>query len=255
MHLEASRTMDNFVFIAMSGAKENMLNQQLHMNNLANASTTGFRADFAAARSQPVFGSGMPSRVYSMTENPATDFKSGAMISTGNPMDVAINGEGFFAVLDKNGTESYTRAGDFKITETGLLTTGSGLLVLGDGGPVSIPPAQKVDISSDGSITIVPIGAENNATAVIGRLKLVKPDLATMQKSESGLLVQKNGQPAELDESVSVSTGMIESSNVNAISEMVDMISLARQYEMQVNLMKKAEEMDQSSTQLMRMQG
>lgn len=247
--------MDNFIFIAMSGAKENMLNQQLHMNNLANASTTGFQADFAAARSQPVFGEGLPSRVYSMTENPGTDFKSGSMVSTGNSLDVAIQGDGFFAVLDKNGTEAYTRAGNFKLTETGMLTTGAGLPVLGDGGPVTIPPASKIDITSDGTISIVPIGAENNATAVIGRLKLVKPDLTNMQKSESGLLVQKNAQPAEADASVSLVSGVVESSNVNAISEMVNMISLSRQYEMQVKLMKKAEEMDQSSTQLMRLQG
>ncbi|MDX2504545.1 MAG: flagellar basal-body rod protein FlgF [Gammaproteobacteria bacterium] len=247
--------MDNFLFIAMSGAKENMLGQQLHMNNLANASTTGFRADFAAARSQPVFGHGLPSRVYSMSENPATDFKSGSLISTGNALDVAIDGNGFFAVLDKNGTESYTRAGNFRLTETGMLTTGSGLPVLGDGGPVTIPPAKKIDITSDGTISIVPIGAENNTTAVVGRLKMVKPDLNNMIKNESGLMVQNNGQPAEADGTVKLVSGAVESSNVNAMSEMVDMISLSRQYEMQVKLMKKAEEMDQSSSQLMRLSG
>ncbi len=243
--------MDNLIFIAMSGAKENMLNQQLHMNNLANASTTGFKADFAAARSQPVFGPGLASRVYSMTENPGTDFKPGSMISTGNSLDVAINGDGFFAVLDKNGTEAYTRAGNFRVTETGMLTTGTGLPVLGDGGPIVIPPAQKIDIMPDGSISIVPIGVENNATAVVGRLKMVNPDLDNMKKNESGLLVTKDGELAEADGNVTLVSGVVESSNVNAMSEMVNMISLARQYEMQVKLMKKAEEMDQSSTRLL----
>ncbi len=247
--------MDNFAFIAMSGAKENMLEQQLHMNNLANASTTGFRADFAAARSQPVFGNGMPSRVYSMTENPGTDFKSGSIISTGNPLDVAIDGDGFFAVLDKSGFEAYTRAGNFRRTETGMLITGTGLPVLGDGGPVTIPPARKIDITADGTITIVPENSENNATAVVGRLKLVKPDLTNMVKNESGLLVQKNGQPAETDATVKLVAGAVESSNVNPVGEMVNMISLSRQYEMQVKLMKKAEEMDRSSSQLLRLQG
>ena len=247
--------MDNLIFIAMSGAKENMLSQQLHMNNLANASTAGIRADFAAARSQPVFGHGMPSRVYSMSENPGTDFRPGSMISTGNDLDVAIDGDGFFAVLDKNGTESYVRSGNFKLTETGVLTTGSGLPVLGDGGPVTIPPSQKIDIMGDGTISIVPEGAENNATAVVGRLKLVNPDLTNMKKSETGLLVQKNGEPAEADDSVRLVAGMVESSNVNAMSEMVNMISLSRQYEMQVKLMKKAEEMDQHSTRLMNLSG
>jgi flagellar basal-body rod protein FlgF len=245
--------MDNFIFVAMSGAKENMLNQQLHMNNLANASTAGFRADFAAARSQPVFGPGLPTRVYSMTQNPGTDLKSGAMISTGNNLDVAITGDGFFSVLDKNGNESYTRAGNFKLTETGMLTTGAGHPVLGDGGPVVIPPAKKIDIMADGSISIVPLGAENNVTAVVGRLKMVNPDLKNLVKNESGLLVQKNGEPAETDGEVRLIAGVLESSNVNAMSEMVDMISLARQYEMQVKLLKKAEEMDQASTQLLRL--
>ncbi|MCW8929504.1 MAG: flagellar basal-body rod protein FlgF [Gammaproteobacteria bacterium] len=245
--------MDNFIFVAMSGAKENMLNQQLHMNNLANANTTGFKADFAAARSQPVFGPGLPTRVYSMTENPGTDFKSGSMISTGNPLDVAIQGDGFLSVLAKDGTESYSRAGNLKLTETGMLVTGAGLPVLGDGGPVVIPPSQKIDITSDGTISIVPIGVENNATAVVGRLKMVKPDLNTLEKSESGLMVTKNGEPAEADGTVRLITGAVESSNVNAMSEMVNMISLARQYEMQVKLMKEAEQMDQTSTQLLRL--
>ncbi len=245
--------MDNFIFTAMSGAKENMLNQQLHMNNLANVSTTGFQADFAAARSQPVFGPGLPTRVYSMTQNPGTDFKSGSIISTGNSLDVAIKGSGFFSVLDKNGAEAYTRAGDLKLTETGMLTTGTGLPVLGDGGPIVIPPAQKIDIMADGSISIVPMGVENNATAVVGRLKMVNPDLTDLKKNESGLLVTKNGEPAEGDASVQVVSGAVESSNVNAISEMVSMLSLSRQYEMQVKLMKKGEQMDQASTQLLRL--
>lgn len=247
--------MDNFIFIAMSGAKENMLSQRLHMNNLANASTHGFRADFAAARSQPVFGPGMASRVYSMSENPGTDFKSGSMVSTGNSLDVAIDGDGFFAVLDPLGNESYTRAGNFKLTETGMLTTGSGLPVLGDGGPVTIPPAQKIDITADGSISIVPLGVENNATAVVGRLKLVKPDLNNLEKNETGLLVQKDRQPAEADATVKLVSGVVESSNVNAMSEMVNMINLSRQFEMQVKLMKEAEQMDQSSSLLLRIQG
>lgn len=247
--------MDNFLFIAMSGAKENMLSQQLHMNNMANASTTGFRSDFAAARSEPVYGPGLPSRVYSMSENPATDFQSGSMISTGNPLDVAIQGDGFMAVLDRKGEEAYTRAGNLRITETGLLTTGSGLPVIGDGGPITIPPAQKVDIMSDGSISIVPIGAINNATAVVGRIKLVNPDINILKKNEAGLIVQKNGEPAEADGEVRLTAGILEGSNVNVITEMVNMMSLARQYEMQVKLMKEAEEMDQSSTMLLRLNG
>ena len=247
--------MDNFLFIAMSGAKENMLGQQLHMNNMANASTTGFRSDLATARSEPVYGPGFESRVYSMSENPATDFRPGSMISTGNPLDVAIQGDGFLAVLDNKGEEAYSRAGNLRLTETGMLTTGAGLPVIGDGGPITIPPAKKIDIMSDGTISIVPIGAINNATAVVGRIKLVNPDINDLKKNPAGLIVQKNNEPAEVDAEVRLVAGMVEGSNVNAITEMVNMMSLARQYEMQVKLMRKAEEMDQSSSSLLRLNG
>jgi len=245
--------MDHFLFTAMSGAKQIALAQHNNANNLANASTTGFKQDLNDARSMPVFGPGMPTRVYAMTERPTTDFRPGGLISTGRELDIALKKEDtFFAVLDKNGVESYTREGNLQITETGLLMTGTGLSVMGDGGPVALPPADKIDIGTDGTITVHPTGEPEDVTVVVGRIKMVKPDLAQMQKNDQGLIVPKNGQPLEPSGEAFLVSGMLEASNVNVVQAMTTMIDLSRHYEMQVKMMKTAKELDESSSQLLR---
>ncbi len=244
--------MDHFLYTAMSGAKQIAYAQQSNANNLANATTTGFKQDFAQARAMPVFGPGLPSRVYAMTERPSSDFTPGAFISTGRELDIAMKTEnGFFAVLDNEGVESYTRSGELQIDENGLLKTGNGLPVLGDGGPISVPPSDKIEIATDGTVTVHPVGQPETVTAVVGRLKLVKPDLKDMEKNEQGLFVSKNGQPLELAADSYLVSGMLEGSNVNVISAMTSMIDLSRQYEMQVKMLKIAKELDDSSSQLL----
>jgi len=248
--------MDHFLFTAMSGAKQVQWAQQSNANNLANASTTGFKQDLADARAMPVFGPGLPTRVYSMTERPTTDFTPGGLISTGRELDIALKKEDtFFAVLDKNGVESYTRRGNLQITETGLLTTGTGLSILGDGGPMTVPPSDKIDIGTDGTITVHPTGEPENVTVVVGRIKMVKPDLSEVYKNDQGLIVPKNGQPFEPSGEAFLVNGMLEGSNVNVVSAMTSMIDLSRQYEMQVKMMKTAKELDESSSQLLRSSG
>ncbi len=248
--------MDHFLFTAMSGAKQIVYAQQSNANNLANSQTVGFKQDFAEARAMPVFGPGMPTRVYSMTERPSSDFAPGGFVSTGRDLDVALKTKnGFLSVLDKNGVESYTRAGELQIDATGMLTTNSGLPVLGDGGPINIPPANKIDIGSDGTISIVPAGQPDSVTAVVGRLKLVKPELSQIHKNEQGLFVANNGEALEPAADAFLVTGMVEGSNVNVIAAMTSMIDLSRQYEMQVKMLKTAKELDDSSSQLLRATG
>lgn len=248
--------MDHFLFTAMTGAKQISWAQQSNANNLANASTTGFKQDLADARAMPVFGPGLPTRVYAMTERPTTDFTPGGLISTGRELDVALKKEDtFFAVLDKNGVESYTRQGNLQITETGLLTTGTGLSVVGDGGPINLPPADKIDIGTDGTITVHPLGQPEDVTVVVGRIKMVKPDLSQVYKNEQGLIVPKNGQPFEPSGEAYLVNGMLEGSNVNVVAAMTTMIDLSRQYEMQVKMMKTAKDLDESSSQLLRAAG
>lgn len=246
--------MDRMLYVAMSGAKQNMLAQAINSNNLANISTTGFRADLAAARSMPLQGgSAYPTRVYSMTEKPGIDFKQGAMSTTGRDLDIAVSGKGFITVQGPSGNEAYTRAGDLKMDNAGVLHTGAGHIVLGENGPITIPDAAKVDIGKDGTISITQIGEAGGGSTVIDRLKLVNPNVRELKRNESGLFVLKSGENAESDDGVSVVSGTVETSNVNAASALVNMIELARQFEMQIKMLKTAEENNAQATQMMKL--
>ena len=245
--------MDKMLYISMNAAQQTMLAQATNSNNLANVNTTGFREDFEQFRSLPVLGDGLPSRVYSASERVATNFQTGSIHSTGRELDIAINGEGFIAVVGKDGTEGYTRAGDLRISPSGQLLTGTGLAVLGEGGPIAIPQAEKIEIGADGTISIRPVGSEANALAQLDRIKLVNPALTEIQKETDGLIRLKDGSTAPADVSVKVASGNLESSNVNAVSSLVKMIGLQRQYEMQVKMMSTAQENSAASARLLQL--
>jgi len=245
---------DKALFIAMTGAKHNMLAQANRANNLANLSTTGFRADFEQSRSMGVYyGDGQPTRAYAMTESPRADFTPGSMIATNNPLDVAIQGNGFIAVQSPDGTEAYTRAGNMAVDATGMLRTANGLPVLGAGGPINIPENEKVQIGADGIISIIGQGQGPEAMVQVGQIKLVNPDIQNIEKGDDGLFRQRDGEIALPAVEVTLRSGMLESSNVNAIEEFTQILSLARQYEMQVKVMKSAEENSAASAQLLQM--
>lgn len=248
--------MDRSLYIAMSGAKQSLQAQNSNANNLANMQTTGFKSDLEWFKSRPVEGAGYPTRVYAMIEKPGTDFSPGAMQTTGRDLDVAINGEGWIAVQggDFDSKEAYTRAGDLRITPEGLLKTGAGLQVLGQAGPITIPPAEKVTIGSDGTISIIPLGSGNATTMVeVGRIKLVNPELKDMEKEGDGLLHTKNGQPLVADANVSLNSGVLEGSNVNAFVAMTEMMELARNFELQTKVMKSVNDNSAVSAKLMQM--
>jgi flagellar basal-body rod protein FlgF len=247
--------MDRSLFIAASGATQTMLAQTSNANNLANSQTTGFKSDLEQFRSMPVFGDGYPTRVYAQTEKPGTDFSSGSLQATGNDLDIAINGDGFIAVQDAKGKEAYTRAGDLKTTIDGQLQTGSGLAVLdSQGQPIVIPPSEKLAIGRDGTISIRPFGSPANVPMVdVAKIKLIKPDIKNVEKRTDGLAYIKDGSVQNDDASVEIAQGMIEGSNVNAIGAMVDMIELARNFEMQSNVMKNAKENSAASAKLLQM--
>jgi flagellar basal-body rod protein FlgF len=244
--------MDRLLYISMTGAAQSMRAQQTISHNLANVSTTGFQADLDAYKSLALKGDGFDSRVYNQHYRSGVDSHKGAMLNTGRELDAAIQGEGLFAVQAKDGSEAYTRAGDFRVDQNGFLTTGTGLLVLGEGGPVSIPPYQKLDIASDGSISVVALGQTADSVTIVDRIKLVKPELDQITKRNDGLLTLKDGAIAEPDATVRLVSGTLESSNVNAVSELVNLLDNSRQFELHVKMMKVAEETDESSTKLMR---
>ena len=244
--------MDEMVYLAMTGAKQTEYAQSINANNLANISTTGFRADLHHFNSVPIQAAGVPSRINAVVEGVATDFAQGAVISTGRDLDIAIQGAGFIAVQAPDGTEGYTRAGDLRIGSGGLLETGAGHLVIGDGGPVAIPPASNLLIGSDGTISIQPLGQGPETLAIVDRIKLVDPDPVQLQKGPDGLLRLPEGEAATSSATVRLTSGALEQSNVNVAKTLVNMIELSRQYEMQVNVMRTAKEDADAAAALMR---
>ncbi len=248
--------MDKALFIAMTGAKHNMLAQTARSNNLANVNTTGFRADLEQARAMPVFGQHHPSRVYALTERPATSTEQGSYDYTGNPLDVAIKGEGWLAVQAPDGTEAYTRRGDLNIDPNGVLRTGNGLPVIGNGGPVVLPPGQHVHIASDGTLAISEEAGGGANLEVVDQLKLVSPaELGLiMEKGLDGLMRPRDFDgPLPESELVQLESGVLETSNVNAVHELTTLLSLSRQYEMNVKMMKKVEENASQASSILRM--
>jgi flagellar basal-body rod protein FlgF len=247
--------MDKALYIAMTGAKHNMLAQTNHANNLANVNTNGFKADMAQARSMPVYyGEGLPTRAYALTENNATDFRPGPLMTTGRDLDIAIEGEGFIAVQAEDGLEAYTRSGALYVDSVGILRSGNGLPVLGEGGPVALPPSDKIEIARDGTISVVPQGQRPDALVQIDRIRLVNPALDTMEKFADGLIRPRDpAQQVVADAQVTLVSGHLEGSNVNAVNELTSMLSLARQYEMNVKVMKTVQENSEASTRMMQM--
>lgn len=245
--------MDRMLYIGMNGADQIVKAQTVNANNLANVSTTAFRADLDALRSVSVYGTGYASRAYSETFQTGIDLSAGTVMTTGRTLDIALSEKGYLAVLAKDGKDAYTRAGNLRINANGQLETGSGHLVLGNNGPIAVPPYQKLEIGVDGTITIQPQGQGVAALSVVDRLRLVSPDEAKLNKNVQGLLVLPDTEAAPApDAKVRITTGALETSNVNAVEAMIIMIDLARQYEMNVKVMKSAETNEGALAQLLR---
>jgi flagellar basal-body rod protein FlgF len=240
------------LYVAMTGAKETLRAQTVNNHNLANVSTTGFRADLAAFQSRAVDGTGFASRVYATNGTIGWDDTSGALLSTGRDLDVAINGPGWIAIQGPDGKEAYTRAGNLQVDANGQLMTATGRPVLGDGGPITVPPYTSIFFARDGSISIVAQGQTPDTTSTVARIKLVNPPNEQVERGDDGLFRMKDGSDAAPDAAVQLSSGVLESSNVNTAEAMVNMIELARQFEMQVKAIRTAEENANAATQLMR---
>ena len=243
--------MDRLVYVAMSGAKETLRAQASNNHNLANANTNGFRADLSAFQTQSVAGAGLPSRAYATSDSTGWDSSSGSLDATGRDLDVAIKGPGWIAVQAGDGTEAYTRAGDLRTDPSGALLTATGNMVLGDSGPITVPPYSSIHIGGDGSVSIVPRGQTAMTISTVGRIKLVNPPASELTRGSDGLFRTNTGTEASPDATVHLIAGTLESSNVNIAETMANMIELARSYEVQVKAMKTAEETAASSTKLL----
>jgi len=247
--------MDRLIYVAMAGAQATFEQQAVTSHNLANLGTTGYKAESVAYRSAPVQGPGLPTRTYAVATTTGADLASGSVQRTDRALDVAVQGDGFIAVQARDGSEAYTRDGSFDLDAEGQLQTRNGLPVLGDGGPIVIPPDSTVSIAKDGTISITTNGQSASNVTILGQIKLVNPGRDNIVKGPDGLFRTRNGTPADSDPDVTVVSGSIESSNVNAVSSMVDMINLARQFDLQMKLLQDADGNSQRATQLLATSG
>lgn len=252
--------MDRMLYVAATGAAHLERSQAVHANNLANANTDGFRSEFAETMERAIRGDGHGARTYGLTEAPGFDFAPGTIRETGQNLDVAIQGRGFLAVALPDGREGYSRAGSLSVDAAGRLLTPDGLPLLGGGGPVALPPYTNVFVGADGGITIRPQGQGPETLIQVDQLKLVNPPAERLTKAAPGLFVAKpepGADPAapitlEADPTVTLVSGALESSNVSAVNELTEILSIARQFELEVKLMRKAEENDEVASQLVR---
>ena len=240
--------MDRLIYLSMAGAKANMQRQDVLANNLANASTPGFRAELHAFRAVPVQGSGASTRVYALETTPGYDASPGVIANTGRPLDVAMRGNAWLSVQGLDGTEAYTRGGSLEVGADGTLLTRSGLPVMGDGGPIQVPANSEVSIAADGTVSA---RGANGRNAAVGRLKLVTPE-APLNRSADGLFRAADGDlPA--DATARLQDGALEGSNVSPVETMVAMISAARQFEAQMKVLQTAEGNEKAAAQLLSM--
>jgi len=246
--------MDHFLYISMSGAKETMNALAIHGNNLANANKTGFKASFEQARSMQAYGEGLPTRVFALEEEPGQNFDSGALQMTGRDLDVAVQGDGWLVVESQLGSQAMTRSGGLNINAQGLLVDNKKNQVLDrQGNPIYVPlPVEKFNIRKDGVIEVRPVGAPADAMEEVAQLKLADPDIKDIMRGQDGLFRRIDGAAPEFNEQVTLQSGSLEASNVNLSSELTGLINLQRQFEMQIKMMKKAEEIDKASESLLR---
>jgi len=243
--------MDRVIYVAMTGAREVTRQQAAVSHNLANISTHGFKQELNVFRALPVVGEGAKTRAFVLETTPRNDFSSGTVQQTGRSLDVALRGPGWIAVQDDNGQEAYTRMGHLQVSQNGVMQTSNGLNLMGDSGPVAVPPDQDILIAKDGTVSTVPVGQGLNAVAIAGRIKLVNPAEADLVRGEDGLFRQKSGQPAAADANVTLISGALETSNVNPAEAMVSMVSLARQFELQMRVLRAAEDNNRSADKVL----
>jgi flagellar basal-body rod protein FlgF len=246
--------MDRLIYTAMTGANAAANRQAILSHNLANASTNGFRAQLETYRAVPLRGDGATTRVFAVESSAGFSDKAGPATRTGRSLDAMNIGNSYFAVQGLDGTEGYTRNGQFEVSPDGTLVTGTGSVVLSsDGAPMVVPTNAEVSIGNDGSVS-AKVGSEPGTT--IGRLKLVTPNAEDpIRRSEDGLFRALSGNPLDNDDTARVQVGALEGSNVSPIETMVGMIQTARQFEAQMRLLQTAESNDRSAGQLLSLQG
>ena len=245
--------MDRLIYSSLAAMRGAMSRQATIGNNLANINTTGFRGEMTHAQSMWLAGKGLDTRATVSGEVSGADMRAGAISATGRNLDVAIDGDAMLSVQAADGSEAYTRRGDLMMNDSGLLTTGDGKPVLGEGGPITLPPYESLTIGKDGTISIVPVGGKAQDVQVVDRLKLVSPKGSQIAKGLDGLFRETSNGTLPADPDASLTAGSLEGSNVNASSSLIDMIDASRSWETQVKMLTTAQDLDKASADLMRL--
>jgi flagellar basal-body rod protein FlgF len=242
---------DKLIYTAMTGAKHIFGRQAAIAHNLANATSTGYRAEEHRLRAVPVRSDALPTRVFAVEASIADDFTPGPLTHTGRSLDVAVQGQGWIALAMPDGTEAYTRNGNLEVNVNGVLQTRSGIPVQGDGGPISIPPDNEITIAKDGIISLKQSSGAQNVVTQVGTIKVANPPEADLVRGADGLFRLRGGGAAEADPNAQLAAGFLEGSNVNVVDQLVSMISLARQFDTQLRLLSSAEQNDRAAAQLL----
>lgn len=245
--------MDRLVNTALTAMRGAMARQASVANNLANVNTIGFRAEIANAETRWIQGETFDTRAQASEQVIAADMAQGAVTATGNPLDLAMNGDALLTVQAADGSEAYTRRGDLRVTDSGLLTTGDGLAVLGEGGPIILPQMDSVSIAQDGSIWGVPQGGDPANPQQVDKLKLVSATGSSIAKGTDGLFREVNGGALPSDPIATVTAGSLEGSNVNSTQALIQMIEASRAWETQVKMIDTAKQLDDGGASLMRL--
>ena len=253
--------MDRLIYTAMTGASQTLGRQAAVAHNLANVTSTGYRAEEHRLRAVQVIPGGnpgnpsaapaLPTRAFVVDASTHNDYTAGSLQMTARPLDVAVQGKGWLALALPDGSEAYTRNGSLELNPNGVMQTRNGIPVQGDGGSITVPPDVKISIANDGTVSVIPESGAQNTVNAIGRIKLVNPPEAELVRGGDGLFRLRSGVPADADPSVVLAGGYLEGSNVNPVEQMVNMISLARQFDMQMKVITSAEADDRAATQIL----
>ncbi len=245
--------MDKLAYTSVNAMKSLMTRQTAIANNMANSNTVGFKADMVSAKSQYLNGPGHNSRAMAVERDMQADMNTGAVTQTGRSMDIAMEGDAMIAVQAADGKEAYSRRGDFRIAASGAMVTGDGLPVLGESGPITMPPAERVDIGADGTVFFVPQGGDPTQPQELDRIKLVSMTGSAISKGPDALFRAADDGTLPVDDNARVISGALEESNVNMTAALVDMIETSRAWETQAKLLKTAQELDEASAGVMSM--
>lgn len=245
--------MDKMIHSSLSAMQGIMARQTAIANNMANASTTGFRAEIVNAKAKHLSSETLDSRAIAYERVLAADLAAASVTSTGRPLDVALDGDAMLSVQGPDGEPAYTRRGDLQLSETGLVTTGAGDPVWGESGPLIIPPADTISIAKDGGVWIIPQGNPDGEMQQIDRLALVSFTGSDIVKGNDNLFRVRDGGALPADADARLTAGSLEGSNVNMTASLVNMIEASRAWETQVKLLATAKDLDSSGASLMQL--